>query len=183
MSEVHIMVDIETMGYGSNTAIIEIAAVAFNIDTGEIIESFCVPIDLQSCLKSGLEVKASTILWWMEQDEYPRHRIATQFNTRTINEALILFRSFVDKFHEPFLWGRSPRFDLGIIYDAYRIVLDYQDPPWNIRRERCVRTYESLAPHILKEISPNTSKHNPLADCLYQIQYITKIHNLLNKIK
>lgn len=180
MNEIHVMNDIETMCFGSNSAIIEIAAVQFDINTGEQIDSFHNRINLQSCIDAGLRVNGETILWWMLQDDESRHRIALQENSYSISEALNNFQYWLNQFGgEQFMWGRSPRFDLGIIYDAYRIVLGYQHPPWNIRKERCVRTYESLRPEVLKEVPVNSSKHDPIADCLHQISYISKIHNLL----
>lgn len=173
------MVDIETMSHGSNSAIIEIGAVSFNINTGQIIDRFHRSIDLQSCIDAGLKVRGDAIIWWMQQDQESRDKICKADNV-SIATALYDFQQWLEPgYNNDCIWGRSPRFDLGIIFDAYRTVLGYNDPPWNIRKERDVRTYAALRPEVLDQIPPNTSKHDAIADCEYQISYITKIHNLL----
>lgn len=60
-----IMVDLESMGVGNNPALIQIAAVQFDINTGEIGNIFDMKIDLQSSLDAGLEISAGTVKFWM----------------------------------------------------------------------------------------------------------------------
>jgi hypothetical protein len=51
--------------------------------------------------------------------------------------------------------------------------------PWDFRKERCVRTLVSFAPEV-KEAEPNTGvAHDALADCIFQINYCSKIFNKL----
>ncbi len=49
----HLMLDIETMGNESYSAITSIGAVEFDIETGETGDEFYVVVGLQSCLDAG----------------------------------------------------------------------------------------------------------------------------------
>ena len=92
----HLMLDLETMGTKSNSAIISIGAVEFNIQTGETGREFYRNISLQSCIDIGLKVDADTIMWWMQQSDAARNSLIGG-KVVTIQQALIDFRKFCDK--------------------------------------------------------------------------------------
>ena len=61
-----LMLDIETMGNRSTSAIIQIGACYFDRVTGEIGETFLENILLKSSVEDwGLTVDSLTIQWWM----------------------------------------------------------------------------------------------------------------------
>lgn len=68
----HLMLDIETMGNESFSSIVSIGALEFDIETGKTGKEFYVNVDLQSCMDLGLIVNASTIMWWLNQNEQAR---------------------------------------------------------------------------------------------------------------
>jgi len=70
-----VMLDLETMGRKSNSAIVSIGAVEFNIETGETGREFYAVIDLNSCLDFGLKVQADTIYFWLQQNQAARDAI------------------------------------------------------------------------------------------------------------
>ena len=127
----HLMLDIETMGSESYSAIVSIGAVEFDIETGETGKEFYTNIDLQSCLDAGLVVTAGTVMWWMQQNEDARKKLTE--DTIPLKEALLKFGSFCTKRHQ--VWGNSARFDCGILQNAYN-KMDIQ-LPWNYGSERC----------------------------------------------
>ena len=172
----HIMVDIETMGNSSGSAIISIGAIKFNIDTGETGEEFYKVVDLQSCLDLGLTMDAPTVLWWMQQSEEARKDFTLK--GVSIQKALEDFSKFFDKDSYE-VWGNSARFDLGILNDAYNKL--GKDIPWKYYNERCVRTLVSFNFSIKKDYPVPVDAHNALADCHYQIGYCSKIWNSLKK--
>ena len=68
-----IMLDLETMGLGPDAAIVAIGAVAFDTSTLAIDPcKFFVAVDLESSVRSGGVMDASTVMWWMQQDEVAR---------------------------------------------------------------------------------------------------------------
>ena len=68
----HIMLDLETMGTGPNAAITAIGAVKFDPDKGEIVETFYFKVNLESSVKQGGVIDASTVIWWLGQNEEAR---------------------------------------------------------------------------------------------------------------
>lgn len=171
----HLMVDIETMGTKSKSVILSLAAVEFDIETGETGQEFYEKIDFQTALDVGLEVSASTILWWLKQNEKARLELA-EAKSKSIHQVLVEFSQFVKKVKPESgplqVWGNSARFDLGLLDDAYRAIKI--ETPWVFWDERCVRTLVSFAPGIKKETVFKGDAHNALHDCHHQIEYCHK---------
>ena len=162
----HLMVDLETMGTKSNSAIISIGAVEFDILTGKTGREFYRNVSLQSCISLGLIVDADTIMWWMEQSQDARKSL-TEGEIISIQQALIDFREFCNKEYQ--IWGNSARFDLGLLENAYdKISISI---PWKFKQERCLRTLVSFNPEIKHSIEFEGTAHNALDDCYHQIKY------------
>jgi len=172
------MLDLETMGNSSNSAIISIGAVEFSIETGELGREFYERVYLQSCLDKGLIVNGSTIMWWLQQSEAARKEACKPADN--LHNVLDKLRSFMGCLGDFQIWGNGARFDIGILEDAYladgceSITL-----PWNFRMERDVRTLVSFAPQVKEHYPFTGTEHNPIDDCKYQIGYCTAIWNKL----
>ena len=108
----HLMLDIETMGNESFSSIVSIGALEFDIETGKTGKEFYVNVDLQSCMDLGLIVNASTIMWWLNQNEQARKDL-TDRTVLPIQKALLEFANFCNKDYQ--IWGNSARFDCGIL--------------------------------------------------------------------
>ena len=167
----HIMIDLETMGNKSYSAIVSIGAVKFDIKTGETGETFYRNVNLQSSLDAGLQIDADTVLWWMNQNEEARKKLTE--GTVVLQQALEDFSKFSSKEYE--IWGNSVRFDIGLLQNVY----DKLNMPicWDFRKERCVRTLVSFAPEIKENTKFEGIMHDALADCYHQIKYCSKIYN------
>lgn len=176
----HIMLDLETMGNRSNSVIVSIAAVPFNLETGEISNNrFYERVCFQSCLDIGLKVQASTVLWWMQQNEEARKEICRPANN--IQGVLDRLRSFLGIYGNDFeIWGNGARFDLGLLQDAYH-ACGYDILPWKFRNERDVRTLVSRAPHIKEQTKNIGVEHYPIDDCIFQINYCHAIDKYLKQ--
>jgi hypothetical protein len=172
--ETDVMLDLETMGKKSNSAIVSIGAVEFNIETGETGREFYKVVDLQSCLDLGLKVEASTIYWWLQQSEAARKRICVK--GEHLQKVLGDFnRWMLDSIIDVRIWGNGARFDIGILEDAY--VASYLETPWNFRKEMDVRTLVEFAPEIKANMPFTGVEHDPIDDCKHQIKYCREIWN------
>lgn len=169
------MLDLETMGNESFSSIISIGAVEFDIENGKTGKEFYTNVDLQSCIDLGLIMNASTVMWWMQQNEKARKDL-TERTSLPIIEALKDFANFCNKDYQ--IWGNSARFDCGILQNAYNKA--GISIPWDFRKERCVRTLVSFAPEIKNQIEFKGIRHNSIDDCKYQIEYCSIIWNKLN---
>lgn len=170
-----IMLDLETMGTESFSAIISFAAVEFDLMTGETGKEFYEKICLQSCLDAGLNISANTLNWWMKQEDDARKEF-TKGEGITLRKALRRFSSFFHKDYK--VWGNSVKFDCGILGDAYKVM--GKKPPWRYTNERCVRTLANLKPEIKANYPSVGTAHNAKSDCYFQIGYCHETWKALN---
>jgi hypothetical protein len=193
----HLMLDLETWGQGSNSVIIQIAAVTFDITTGKFDSKFNMYINPNSSVEHGLKIEPDTMIWWFTQSDAARNNVVKKLQTGTgfintlpdvLNEFTNWFKTHCDK--NTIVWGRGPRFDFGILTDAYKAINLHI--PWNFRNEMCVRTMEWLRPDIKKSIPPvdnvghgseGGGTHDGLTDAFYQIKYVSAIWKDLNDLK
>ncbi len=174
-----IMLDLETFGTNSRSAIVAIAAVEFDIEAGTIGTSFYRNVDLKSSVDSGLEIDPRTVMWWISQSEAAKGKL-TDPKPAELVHALEAFSNFlIERFPDGNfrIWGNSARFDLGILSDAY-YALDMRIP-WNFRNEMCLRTLVALNPEIKANHVFTGTLHNALQDCYNQIEYCSKTWNSL----
>lgn len=176
----HLMIDLETMGTKTDSAIVSIGAVEFDINTGETGREFYEVVNLQSAIDAGLKVYGDTVMWWLQQSEKARERL---FSTKgkNLNETLYLFRVFLQYLgtKELKVWGNGARFDLGCLNYAYNSI--NKDIPWYFRHERDVRTLVSFAPEIKENMIFTGTQHDPIDDCKFQIKYCSEIWKKINK--
>ena len=175
-----LMIDIETTGRTPGCAIIQIAAVPFNMNTGKISTNvFKMSINLDHQLKSnkGFTYCANTYKWWMKEN--PRlFKELSQCKT-TYNQVGSEFQKYFKSLKNNQnirVWGNSNRFDLGIIEGWYKKAIGYKfEPFWNTWLERDVRTLASLDPQIKSNTKFVGTKHNAIDDCKHQIKYCRAI--------
>ena len=179
----HVMLDLETMGKRAGCAIVSIGAVEFDINNGGIGRTFYKVVNLQSCLNVGLFIDASTLYWWLQQSDAARQAICKPADSiQTVLEELRSFLACLGDFQ---IWGDGARFDIGILEAAYFAIGRGETLPWYFRNERDVRTLVSFDPAVKFEIPFTGTIHNPIDDCIHQINYCSRIwknKNLSNKV-
>lgn len=160
----HVMLDLETLGTESDSVILSIGLVEFNINTGETGSSYKCNVDIQSCLDIGLKVKGDTVRWWMSQS----NRDVFKDTGTDIRSALSGVNAWITR--DMYIWANSPRFDCGILQTAFNKI--GMDIPWNYQKERCVRTLAALHP-TYKLAKPS---HDAIQDCKDQIKLVCDIY-------
>ncbi len=172
----HVMIDLETLGTDSNSVILSLAAVEFDLHTGATGKEFYKKINLESCLTKGLKINNNTIFWWMDQKKEVLQDLLDGVNEVSLHDALVELSYFLQS-QEYCIWGNGPRFDLGILHHAFQKC--QLKVPWKHYNERCVRTLSALHPEIKKELPFDGDRHNALADCYHQIKYCSKTYQHL----
>jgi exodeoxyribonuclease VIII len=179
----NVMLDLETMGNGSNSAVIAIGAVFFDPVTGELGADFYQAIELESAAKFG-EMDASTVQWWLQQSEAARE-LFKDGDKLPLNHALIEFTEWlgqIDGFKNRVMWGNGSSFDNVILRNAYKAI-DYTCP-WPFYGERDVRTVVDIGRQI-KDVDPKKTltfqgvPHNALDDARHQARYVSEIYKAL----
>ena len=163
----NVMVDLETLGNGSNAVIIALGAVEFG--DGELGRTFYMNIDPQSCVDAGLKMDASTVVWWMHQSDEARAAF------KKPGAPLELVLGEFSSWYPPgaALWGNGATFDNVILANAYRAVGVKQ--PWDFWNDRCYRTLKSLYPHV--KLERTGVAHNALDDAKSQAMHAARIIN------
>ena len=165
MSAIQVMLDLETMGTASDSAIIAIGAVKFT-DTA-VLEKFYVNVSLQSCIDVGLKIDGDTVMWWMQQSEEARASFTD--NAVHINLALQMFSKWINGDKQ--VWGNGASFDNAILSSAYSKCQLSQ--PWKFWNDRCYRTIKSLYPEI--KLQRVGTYHKALDDAESQALHLIEI--------
>ena len=173
----NIMIDIETLSTEFDAVILSIAAVRFDLKTGDrSSEDLYIRIDKQSCADVGLKIDPDTIDWWLNQEDKARQEFLKNDDRSALKEALKDLSNFILETDK--VWSNGATFDLVILRSAYKACK--LKLPWEFYNERDVRTLSDLIPTI-KENEPFVgTKHNPLFDCMNQIKYCSKVYQQLN---
>lgn len=192
---VDVMLDLETMGVGNNPALIQLAAVAFNSETGEEYVKFDRKIDLQSSMDAGLTITAGTIKFWMTHksvSQETRDIVMEQtedFGKQgdSIEEVLTSFKTWykslptLTKKKLGCAWGNGAASDNVWVRSAYEAI--GVKPPFIFRDDLCLRTLRTLAKrkgYSSYDLYFDGNMHDGLDDCRYQIKDLIEIKKFLN---
>lgn len=177
----HYVLDLETMGKGPRAAIVAIGCV--RIEQGAITGSLYRRISLESSLQAGLQVDASTILWWLQQSKEARAEVFTDqphARPESLASALLGLAEFMQMIpgEDPtncLLWGNGSSFDnviVGNAFDACGI-----PRPWLFWNDRDLRTLMALYPEA-KALPFEGTKHHALDDAMHEAKQLLMALNL-----
>lgn len=174
----NIMIDLETMGKGRRAAIVAIGAVAFETGTVMVSSTFYKRVSLEDCVRLGLEMDASTVMWWMQQPDAARAELADRRTTK-LGQALLNFRawatSVTPNLQDLQVWGNGATFDNVILRSAFHAAgINCFWPYWG---DRCYRTLAALHPDIPKP-EPEIP-HHALYDALAQADHAAEILRIM----
>lgn len=177
----HVMVDLETMGNRPGCPVVAIGAVFFSQQHGLLGPEFYRKVDLESCVRVGLKLDTSTVLWWMEQSDEARRELYTGERV-PLSQALCELSQFLatsasSVLDQPLrVWGNGANFDNPILVAAYEACQLFT--PWKFWNDRCYRTIKSLRPDI--KIPRTGTHHNALHDAKSQARHLLDVANALN---
>ncbi len=176
----HVMVDIETMGVRPTSAIVSIGAVRFDIDSDFIDtdNAFYRVVDLDSCLRLGMTVDASTVEWWLAQGEAARGALAV--NKVHVDIAVGTFDYWLCHFPQvqPLrVWCNGPSFD-GVVLENAHTVCERR-VPWRYNELRDMRTIVELANLDLSTLPRVGNAHNALDDAVFQAKAVQVAYRYL----
>lgn len=172
----NVMLDLETMGSGSDAAIIAIGAVEFDILSRSIGDGFYQIITLESSVSQGGVIDPATVLWWLKQSDQARAEL--QRPGIHIDDALNRFAVWLSNIssgqpQEVCIWGNGAAFDNAILASAYRRVEIPQ--PWKHWNDRCYRTIKAMHPHT--KLQRLGTHHNAQNDALSQTWHLIDMLN------
>jgi 3' exoribonuclease, RNase T-like len=164
MEKLHAMLDIETLGTGTNCVVLSIAAVQFD-NKGKLFNSISLSLNIDQQQELGRQIDSGTLKWWLDQ----KHEVLKkQLKDPTNLEHALNRLALITK--DCCVWSNGASFDIPIVASLYRQLS--LPIPWDFWNERCVRTVIALG-GLAKGPKP-TDAHDPLADCIYQVQEVIK---------
>lgn len=174
-----LMIDLETLSTRHDAAILSIAAVKFDLATGNIGPSYQDKIDLTDHPKYG-HISIETVAWWLKQSDKSRQQLFTG-KTKELGSALINLLDFSKGAKT--LWSNGSSFDLTILrnaYDRYQYTV-----PWQYWQERDCRTIVDIAERMTGINTAKTSeftgtKHDALSDAIFQAHYVSRAFQLIS---
>lgn len=179
----HLMIDMETLSVKEMPVVTSLAAVEFDLLSGETGDEFYQTIDLDSALDAGFHIDSGTLQFWLsENPEYLRKCLKDSI---PLENVLRNFSAFMyHKNRDIKVWASGTDFDIGILrqlYSKFRI-----DIPYYFRNARDARTMRFVAEFMNIDIDYKSMqtgmRHHPLDDCKYQIKWVSEIFHQLNKM-
>lgn len=167
MKNLHVTIDLETASLKSNAAIIQIAAVAWDVDAKTMKKRpslydgtnpyiFNEHADLCTCLVNGLDFDHDTIQWWASQsDEAKANLVDSNFELVPIKDMIIDFYEWIratqKAFHadEVIIWAQGTDSDIAILRTVSQI-LGIKDLPWEYFNVRDSRTFIKTMCELMK---------------------------------
>ena len=117
-----VMLDLETLGTGTNSAIVQIAAVAFDIETGETGSPFNCYLTLEEQTRDmGRQVNTESIAWWLTMSEAARYTLSNNLYQHSVSPeaALLAFNHFYSNNKVKTIWGNGSTFDVTLLMNLY----------------------------------------------------------------
>lgn len=175
----HLMVDLETLGKTSDSIILSIGAVSFEMDgsTGPEIELFPL-VDQQI---TNRKIEWSTIQWWMKQEEKARLSIADAVREGSLLNCLLTLDIFCkEHLDEKFkVWANGAAFDIAMLnhaFDQYKMLT-----PWSYRNVFDCRTMVYMSKISTKKYEGTGVKHSAIDDCKWQISWLVDAYKILRE--
>lgn len=174
----HYVLDLETMGKGPRAAVVAIGCV--RIEQLSITGSIYRRVSLETSLQASLQVDASTIEWWLQQDEAARAELHKP-GAIHLESALEDLADFMGVSPDAptskniLLWGNGSSFDnviVGNAFDACGI-----QRPWMFWNDRDLRTLLALYPEA-KALPFEGTKHHAEWDALHEAKQLLMALNL-----
>lgn len=184
-----VMIDIETLGTGTDAVVLTIGAMEFCLTDQEftVHSKKLITINPRSAQQAGMTIDADTILWWMKQSEEARAALTSplavslQLAMERLTEYIVSIRAKNTR-QQLNVWGNDPDFDMVRLESAYRMA--GQLAPWKYYETRSTRTMLMLAEDILgltkrKDFVREGTHHAADDDAVYQAAMVHTIYKKL----
>jgi hypothetical protein len=171
-----LMIDLETLGTGTDAVVLSIGAVFFDIERNELGPTFIVQPEVESQIKKGRVMDPDTIKWWMSQGEAAKQVFKDQTlpTQHTLNLLSQFCRLNTESLKELKVWGNGSSFDISILESMYKN-FDLKQP-WGYNGVMDLRTFRRFVGNMDRVVKLGTD-HNALDDAKSQALYVLKHAN------
>ena len=184
---IYVMLDLETMGTADNAAITAIGATAYCSEKEQKVgNDFYEVVNLESSVDCGLSLDASTVIWWMNQEEEAKkiYTQESQENALDLISILYHFGEYIEEFNvKPsniVLLGNGATFDNVILRNAFEAAGDTY--PISFRNDLCYRTLNHFFKDKVEWEGRVGTYHNALDDAKTQMNHFIKILDKIGEL-
>ncbi len=170
----NVMIDCETMSLAGNAAVLQIGAARFSVEG--VQETIEINLSLAESMASGFNVSASTMMWWLGQDDDAREALLNgQEDALSIKDALTMLTYFLghNQCDNPKIWGNDPSADNRWVAELYRNA--GMDQPWKHYNNRCYRTFCAERKYLAIKRPEATIKHSAMGDAVAQAEHMVHL--------
>lgn len=170
-----VMIDLETWGNGTDALVVQIGAVYFDRETGQLGNEFKINIDAEDAVKSGARIEPATVYWWLRQEAAAQDSIITG---QLYNEkyAFVKLNEFLE--HAECIWSHAT-FDFPIVMASLKRL--HIKPLFSFRSARDIRTLLDLAKFSFYTVPRDGVHHDGLDDAKHQVKYCVMAMKKLEK--
>lgn len=172
-----IVIDLETLDTADTTIVPSIGAVVCDLEAGTFGETFHVRLDVDQQIKDGYTFSASTLAFWLKQNNDARGYLVDILDRKTVlvsrDEAFRQLHAFIKNVKNAYVWGNGATFDLGICIAQW----GKDNLPWQYWAEQDVRTVVAFAKRTMgltckDEAQFDGTAHDPVADAMHEAKYL-----------
>jgi hypothetical protein len=172
---INVMFDLETLSTNYNAAIVQIGAVKFDTETGDIVDKFLINVSMRDTTAKGFHVDPDTVAWWNKQK--PEALKSFMVNPLTLEESLHKFTSWYGS-ESMMTWCNGANFDFPILTTAYKYF--NMSTPWKYWHVCDYRTVVNLAGVTKNQLDQKreemgTLYHNALDDTIFQTKMLIEL--------
>ena len=167
---IHCMIDLETLGTGSNSVVVSVGLVAFNISTGEILAELDIGLNLNQQIKTGGVIDGDTLEFHFAQAPDSMQKMA-QRKVLDVKEGLDLISNFIKANNLTTIWGNGATFDNVILRNLYARHLKVF--PLGFWTDRDLRTAVDIYNIDTRTVPFEGIKHYCLDDARHQVKLLT----------
>lgn len=187
MKQIHIVLDLETMGTKRDAAIIEIGMVIFDHmgqeGTVNLIDQWSSAVRLENSMRHGGTADAATIEWWMDSDRTEARDNWMGSEKLSLPNALSLIAIKIRDYSaidpKPLIWGNGVNFDNAILKSAYeRLEVKV---PWSYKQDADFRTLKLLYKDLVPEPAFIGTPHVALDDARHEAVWLSQILQYIYK--
>lgn len=172
------MIDLETLGTGNDACVVSIGACSFDLEKGEILNTFYMILEVQDQLDKGRVIQADTLKWWFDQSDAAKK----VFNEKAKSPAMVLntlagwLKQVSPETKSLKVWGNGSTFDISIMEDMYK---GYNiKRPWGYSGVMDLRTFRRFVANNEKIQNVGVA-HNALDDAISQAKFVIEKHQEL----
>lgn len=167
---IHGMVDLETLGTGSNSVVVSVGLIAFNISTGEIIAELDIGLNLNQQIKTGGVIDGDTLEFHFAQAPDSIQKMA-QRKVLDVKDGLDNISNFIKANNITALWGNGATFDCVILRNLYARHL--KAFPLGFWTDRDLRTAVDIYNIDVGAVPFVGIRHYCLDDARHQVKLLT----------